>query len=110
MTAFAPVTAPAAVSTAPDQQQQRLAPRVLGLLNPVLQISQALHAGLSRLGDQVTLAIEDNGCGFDSSEQVTAVRGTRNMRERMEKIGGTFTCHSAPGQGTIVTLTAPLKP
>ena len=65
-----------------------------------------------RLGngsDRITIAIEDNGCGFDSSEQATAVRGTRNMRERMEKIGGTFTCQSAPGQGTIVTLTAPLK-
>ena len=65
-----------------------------------------------RLGngsDRITIVIEDNGCGFDSSQQATAVRGTRNMRERMEKIGGAFTCQSAPGQGTIVTLTAPLK-
>jgi signal transduction histidine kinase len=61
-------------------------------------------------GDQVTLVVEDNGCGFDPSEQAAAIRGTRNMRERMEKIGGTFTCRSAPGQGTTITLTAPLKP
>ncbi len=60
-------------------------------------------------GDHVSLVIEDSGCGFDSSEQAAAVRGTRNMRERMEKIGGTFTCQSSPGHGTIVTFTAPLK-
>jgi signal transduction histidine kinase len=60
-------------------------------------------------GDQVILAIGDNGCGFDPSGQAAAVRGIRNMRERMEKIGGTFTCRSATGQGTTVTLTAPLK-
>ena len=59
--------------------------------------------------DRIAIVIEDNGSGFDSSQQASAVRGTRNMRERMEKIGGTFTCQSAPGQGTIVTLTAPLK-
>ena len=64
---------------------------------------------LALRGDQISIAIEDNGCGFDSSELAAAVRGTRNMRERMEKIGGIFTCQSTPGQGTIVTLTAPFK-
>jgi signal transduction histidine kinase len=64
---------------------------------------------ISLRGDQVSLAIEDNGCGFDSSDQTNTIRGTRNMRERMDKIGGSLTCLSSFGQGTIVTLTAPLK-
>lgn len=58
---------------------------------------------------QVSIVIEDNGCGFDSAQQASAVRGTRNMRERMEKIGGSFSCDSVSGQGTTITLTAPLK-
>ncbi len=64
---------------------------------------------LSNRVDRISIIIEDNGCGFDSSQQAASVRGTHNMRERMEKIGGTFTCHSAPGQGATVTLSAPLK-
>ena len=53
------------------------------------------------------VVIEDNGCGFDSALPPAHVRGSANMRERLEQIGGTFTRHSTLGQGTTVTLSAP---
>lgn len=56
---------------------------------------------------QIRVTIEDNGCGFDTTQPVAHARGSANMCARMEQIGGTFGCRSAPGQGTTVTLSAP---
>jgi ligand-binding sensor domain-containing protein/signal transduction histidine kinase len=89
--------------------------------NLVLATKEAIHNAVRhgapseitiRLGvadDRVVVTVEDNGCGFDASIPVTPHRGTSNMTARMEKIGGTFIRRSVIGQGTIVTLAAPLK-
>lgn len=34
--------------------------------------------------------------------------GLVNMRERLARLGGQFTLHSNPGQGTRIELTLPL--
>ncbi|MFP3615868.1 ATP-binding protein, partial [Paraburkholderia sp. SIMBA_050] len=42
----------------------------------------------------VTLSIADNGCGFDAERTQTDARrgiGLRNMRERLDALGGTLT-------------------
>jgi ligand-binding sensor domain-containing protein/signal transduction histidine kinase len=57
-----------------------------------------------------TLEIEDNGCGLGGMDPKAAAarNGLRNMRKRMEDIGGSFWIASAPERGAVVRLTAPL--
>lgn len=73
------------------------------------------HAGASRaeiiLGageETLTLAIRDNGRGFDPQGRFPGHLGLRSMRERMESVGGTFAVHSAPAEGTLIRVTIPL--
>jgi len=56
------------------------------------------------------LEIEDDGRGLpDVDNQAARSRnGLRNMRKRMEDIGGQFTIGAGPEGGTIVRLAAPL--
>jgi PAS domain S-box-containing protein len=54
------------------------------------------------------LQIADNGRGFD----ISAVRdghGLLSMRQRTQALGGHFDVVSAPGRGTILTFTIPLR-
>jgi signal transduction histidine kinase len=54
------------------------------------------------------LEIEDNGCGLAALDEKTGRNGLRNMRKRMEDIGGAFSIGAAPEGGTVVRLTAPI--
>jgi signal transduction histidine kinase len=57
-----------------------------------------------------TLEIQDDGrgpAGLDS-QAAQSRNGLRNMRKRMEDIGGTFTVGPAPEHGTLVRLTVPV--
>lgn len=58
------------------------------------------------------LEIEDNGRGLGGlDEKAAATRnGLRNMRKRMEDIGGAFTMTAAPEGGALIRLSAPLPP
>lgn len=69
------------------------------------------HAGATKLN--VTLAIEhehlhlimhDDGHGFDVNAPGNRGNGLRNMRQRIEAIGGTFTITSAPGNTTVALI------
>jgi len=58
--------------------------------------------------------VEDDGIGFDvDGVQVRyderSSLGMINMHERAELVGGTLTIASAPGKGTRITLTVPLR-
>jgi signal transduction histidine kinase len=57
------------------------------------------------------LTIEDNGRGLDELDaQATQARnGLRNMRKRMEDIGGQFEAGAASERGTMVRLTVPVR-
>ncbi|MBI3853324.1 MAG: ATP-binding protein [Verrucomicrobia bacterium] len=67
--------------------------------------------GLRLEADRFTLEIEDNGRGIAGmNEKAAQLRnGLRNMRKRMEDIGGKFAISPAPAGGTVVRLTAPIK-
>ena len=57
------------------------------------------------------LEIEDNGRGLGGVDPKAAAarNGLRNMRKRMEDIGGSFWIGPAPEHGVVVRLTAPLN-
>jgi signal transduction histidine kinase/ligand-binding sensor domain-containing protein len=57
-----------------------------------------------------TLEIQDNGRGLAGLDPKAAQtrNGLRNMRKRMEDIGGSFAISPAPDGGTLVRLDAPL--
>jgi signal transduction histidine kinase len=80
-------------------------------VNNVVKHAQAteVHSRL-RLGENVfTLEIEDNGRGLGGLEQKSGRNGLRNMRKRMEDVGGKFSIGPAAGRGTIVQLTVPIS-
>jgi len=64
--------------------------------------------------DEVTVRIEDNGCGFDIAAQETSDErpswGLLGMRERATLLGGRLALSSRPGTGTTVVVTIPYQP
>ena len=71
------------------------------------------HAHPSEVGvslefapDGVQLVVQDDGQGFDAMNPASG-HGLRNMNQRAEELGGTFTLDSAPGKGTQVAIKLP---
>ncbi|MCE9661645.1 MAG: CHASE3 domain-containing protein [Burkholderiales bacterium] len=62
-------------------------------------------AGLDE--QQVRVAVQDNGVGFDSETQRSASHGLIGMRYRVEADGGSMRLVSAPGQGTLIEAILP---
>jgi signal transduction histidine kinase/ligand-binding sensor domain-containing protein len=80
-------------------------------VNNVVKHAQAteVHIRLRLDATHFALEIEDDGKGPAGAEQKTGRNGLRNMRKRMEDVGGSFTLGPAPEKGTLVRLTAPIK-
>lgn len=80
-------------------------------INNVVKHAQAKSTWvrLQLAGNQFTLQIEDDGRGLENPEGRPGRNGLRNMRKRMEDIGGSFYIGPAAGRGTIVRLTAPMS-
>jgi PAS domain S-box-containing protein len=80
----------------------------------------AKHAGAQRVdivierhAENVRMAIEDDGHGFDDATASKSPDGRRplgliGMRERAELVGGTFEVESRPGAGTTIFVRIPL--
>ncbi|GAA1862195.1 sensor histidine kinase [Actinomadura bangladeshensis] len=56
--------------------------------------------------DDLTLRVEDDGVGIPEGGRRS---GLRNMRERAEDLGGSFSTRARPGGGTILVWRVPLK-
>lgn len=65
---------------------------------------------LDHQGGKVRLDLKDNGCGFDphANRHMLGI-GLRNMRERVELLGGEYQLDSGVGEGTRIRLELPLK-
>jgi signal transduction histidine kinase len=59
-----------------------------------------------RMDDRVALEVADDGSGFDPrGVERGGGLGLVSMRERADKVGGTLSIHSAPGEGTRIEVT-----
>jgi len=86
------------------------------LLFNVAKHAQAQHARilLRRNGDSMGITVEDDGIGFDPTTLSSHIEkmsgfGLFSIRERLDYLGGHLEVESEPGQGTRVTIIAPLK-
>lgn len=76
------------------------------VLNNSVKHAQAceVNVKLSWAHDGLTIAIRDDGRGFDPTEVSQFGNGLANMRNRLEAIGGQLTVESSIGQGTSVLI------
>jgi two-component system, chemotaxis family, CheB/CheR fusion protein len=85
-----------------------------------LLFNVAKHARASRarialgaVDGELTIGVSDDGQGFDAKAAVGdghASVGMRSIRERVGLLGGDVAVESAPGAGTTVVVTVPLRP
>lgn len=54
------------------------------------------------------LEVRDDGCGFDPTQVTTGI-GLRNLQARAAALKGELQVESAPGQGTTVRLSVPVR-
>jgi signal transduction histidine kinase len=66
---------------------------------------------LERDRESVRLTVTDDGCGFEVGRVLEANGhlGLHGIRERAALVGGRAEIRSRPGQGTTVTVVAPLR-
>ena len=79
-------------------------------VNNVVKHAQAssVNIRLRLEPDTFTIEVEDNGRGLAGQPEKSGRNGLKNLRKRMEDVGGNFSIGPATGRGTLVRLTAPL--
>lgn len=94
----------------PSAREDHLFRIVQELLSNVLRHAQAEHLEVYLLqGEhQIILRVIDDGVGFDMSQQKVGSWGLRNIRERIESMGGNVRVISFEGQGTRIEIRMPL--
>jgi len=70
--------------------------------------AQRISVELRTEADHLTLAIVDDGIGFEMNPLRTAGLGLISMRERAEAIGGRLTIQTRPGAGTRLEVVVPI--
>jgi signal transduction histidine kinase len=78
------------------------------LLQNVIQHSEAAHCSLNIVAhdDQYHLSVEDNGRGFDPMA-IRGGTGLRELRARIDLLGGDVSIDSHPGHGSYVDVRLP---
>jgi signal transduction histidine kinase len=62
---------------------------------------------INQNAEEITLMIEDNGLGFDVQIPYKGI-GLKNMRKRVEALGGTIQVDSHPKAGTCINVQIPM--
>ena len=85
------------------------------LLSNVVKYAQAGTVKVSAVRDdnKIKICVEDNGIGFDALEKMCITSkspgyGLFHISERLDYLGGRFEIISKHGQGTQITMVAPL--
>lgn len=100
----------------PPQQELILFRIVQESLNNIIKHAEAKTIKVTALytDRELDLQVEDDGKGaapeqLDMEGNSFKSLGLRNMHNRARMIGGTFTIHSVPGNGTIIKLIIPFN-
>lgn len=77
----------------------------------IVKHSDATHVRvlLERRGGELSLAVIDDGVGFDGERGASGHLGLTAMRERVESVGGRLRIRSARGEGTRIEATLPWR-
>jgi two-component system sensor histidine kinase UhpB len=85
-------------------------------INNIVRHARAANVWLRLFvaGERLALSVRDDGAGFDvgSAQRRAAVGeslGVISMEERVALAGGSLQIHSAPGQGTVVVASFPIR-
>jgi len=70
----------------------------------------AVWLRISATGQGLRIVIEDNGQGFERAPENALADGLRNMRQRMEEIGGAYRIQSHVDKGTEIVVELPWSP
>jgi ligand-binding sensor domain-containing protein/signal transduction histidine kinase len=97
----------AALST---EQRHNLFMAVKEALNNVLKHAHATEVRVSLAVEtgRLLITVSDDGGGFVAGEEQPGADGLKNMRKRLEQIGGRLKIESSTGQGTKVQMEARL--
>lgn len=97
----------------PSQYETALYRIVQESLTNVTRYAQAtsVNINLHRVGDHLTLFVEDNGVGFDSAAMMATTQrsglGLHGVRERVQLLDGQFEILSEVGAGTQILVDIP---
>lgn len=69
-----------------------------------------VRIGIAVRRGALLLRVEDNGRGLPAQLPPAGADGLRNMRQRLERLGGRCAYRSSPGRGLTVTFELPLRP
>ena len=70
----------------------------------------AVHITVGKDAGHVRLVIDDNGCGFSSTDpRKSGSHGMMGLRERVSMLNGDLKIDSAPGAGTRIAVQIPLE-
>jgi len=95
----------------PAKTRHNLFLAVKEALNNIVRHSSASEVRLriAVFDETLDLAFEDNGGGFGKVADNGCADGLRNMRRRMEEIGGQCRIKSEPGAGTRISFACPWR-
>lgn len=77
-------------------------------INNIIKYSKANQVYINVKNEQngLTLVIEDNGVGFDTSLKKNGI-GLMNMKRRIDELHGSFKIKSSPGKGCAISILLP---
>ena len=80
------------------------------LVNNIIKHAEASHVNVQLIckSDQLLVFVEDNGKGFDASDQKEG-HGLINIKSRTEMINGSVNFEPSSNKGTFVSLSIPLS-
>jgi len=80
-------------------------------LNNIVKHARATQVDLclEQIDGVLRLEVKDNGQGFDPAGNFPGHIGLNSMRERVERVGGSFEVESQPGGGTRLCARVPIR-
>lgn len=89
----------------PKEKSSEVVKTIYEILTNAIKYSQArhLHIRLDENQKNLFVTIKDDGIGFDPKKVIEG-RGLKNIRHRIEQLGGAVQIHSDTGKGTAIHM------